>query len=325
VMVDCAGSEGETAFTQEFKAMVDQQTLMARRLEAGTINTGLSQLQIIFNQLKQKGELSKAISNGLRRVLHPYINTRTYLSVLFTLSPSVNNAKATESTLKFAVTAGMVKVKPVAVKGKVNWEMLVNELRSHVERQEKVIEDNNDTIEDLERQIVKTKEAIERSKSGLPINPKKDKGLKVSIDQVDQAYDTGGLLQPYSGSPRTHPTQMDDEVATALMDVLDDSIMDLMNELDEEFRDELQKEKELEKKQEQERAKHEQQLSQLGVQRRGRHRTETAEENAEAMKIAIDVHNQHTRMASKMDFAKKHVEKQFKQTESEYKKLKKFS
>jgi len=148
----------------------------------------------------------------------------------------------------------------------------------------------------------------------------------VNVEQVEQAYDTGGLVQEYAGSPRTQPTQMDDQVATALMGVLDDSIMDLMNELDDEFRDELQKEKELEKKQEQERAKHEQQLSQLGVQRRGagRHRTETAEENAEAMKIAIDVHNQHTRMASKIDFAKKHVEKQFKQTEQEYKELKLF-
>jgi len=66
-------------------------------------------------------------------------------------------------------------------------------------------------------------------------------------------------------------------------------------------------------------------LSQLGVQRRGRHRTETAEENAEAMKIAIDVYNQHTKMpAQKIDFARRHVEKQFQQTENEYKKLKNF-
>ncbi|ETO17765.1 hypothetical protein RFI_19552 [Reticulomyxa filosa] len=322
VMVDCAGSEGETAFTPEFKAMVDQQTLMARRLEAGTINTGLSQLQVVFNQLKQKGELSKAIGNGLRRVLHPYINTRTYLSVLFTLSPSINNAKATESTLKFAVTAGMVKVKPVAMKGKVNWECWSTNCEVMWKDKKKVIEDNNETIADLERQIARTKEAIERAKSGLPVKPKKQ--LKVKVEEVEKSYDTGGLVQDNVGSPRTQPVQMDDQVATALMEVLDDSIMDLMNELDEEFRDELQKEKELEKKQEQERAKHEQQLSQMGVQRRGRHRTQTVEENAEAMKIAIDVYNEHSRMASKINFAKKNVEKQFKQTEEEYKKLKAF-
>ena len=47
VMVDCAGSEGETAFTAEFKAAVTQQVLLCRRLEAGTINTGLSQLQVL--------------------------------------------------------------------------------------------------------------------------------------------------------------------------------------------------------------------------------------------------------------------------------------
>ena len=51
----------------------------------------------------------KTIGYGLRCVLYPYINTRTYLCVFFTLSPSVDNAKATESALKFAVTACMVK------------------------------------------------------------------------------------------------------------------------------------------------------------------------------------------------------------------------
>jgi len=73
--------------------------------------------------------------------------------------------------------------------------------------------------------------------------------LKIGVEQVQQAYDTGGLVQDVAstGSPRTQPTQMDEKVATALMGVLDDSIMDLMNELDDEFRDELQKEKELEK------------------------------------------------------------------------------
>ncbi|ETO22782.1 hypothetical protein RFI_14411 [Reticulomyxa filosa] len=43
------------------------------------------------------------------------------------------------------------------------------------------------------------------------------------------------------------------------------------------------------------------------------------------MKTAIDTYNQHTRTKSKKeDFAKRHVEKQFKQTEEEYKKLKVF-
>eukprot|EP01084_Bolivina_argentea_P015145 28328_1 len=91
IMVDCAGSEGETAFTPAFRAMVSDQVLLCRRLEAGTINTGLSQLQVVFNELRFKGKISNTVGIGLRRVLHPFIDTKTFLSVLFCLSPSVNN------------------------------------------------------------------------------------------------------------------------------------------------------------------------------------------------------------------------------------------
>lgn len=166
VMVDCAGSEGESAFTPDFIAMIDKATLMARRLEAGCINTGLSALQIIFNELRVKNQLSATVGNGLRRVLHPYINTQTYLSVLFTLSPSANNARSTESTLKFAVTAGMVKVKPVATKRAVNLEQLVAELREHIAQQEKIMNDNTEKIEELNRDIEYAKNPRGRRKGG---------------------------------------------------------------------------------------------------------------------------------------------------------------
>merc|ERR1719192_269166 len=167
VMVDCAGSEGETAFTPEFKAAVTPQVLLCRRLEAGTINTGLSQLQVIFSELRAKGKITQTVGNGLRRVLHPFINTKTYLSVLFTLSPSVNNAKATESTLKFAVTAGMVKVKPIQTKGKVNFKSLVAELKAHIEKQEKVIDDNNRQLENIMRMHNKIRMEIDDAKRGI--------------------------------------------------------------------------------------------------------------------------------------------------------------
>merc|ERR1712113_823575 len=163
VMVDCAGSEGETAFTPEFRARVTPQVLLCRRLEAGTINTGLSQLQVICNELRKRGKLTKTVGNGLRRVLHPFIDTKTYLSVLFTLSPSVNNAKATESTLKFAVAAGMVKVKPIQTKGKVNFKSLVAELKAHIEQQEQEIDNNNNKIEAIRRQQNRTQLAIEQA------------------------------------------------------------------------------------------------------------------------------------------------------------------
>jgi len=153
VMVDCAGSEGESAFTPDFIEAVDKTTLMARRLEAGCINTGLSQLQIIFNELRYKGILSNMVGNGLRRVLHPYINTKTFLSVLFTFSPSVNNAKATESTLKFAVTAGMVKVKPVKAELALDFEKLVAQLRQLIEENDKLVDTQNDKITDLQAEL----------------------------------------------------------------------------------------------------------------------------------------------------------------------------
>eukprot|EP01083_Nonionella_stella_P071267 191318_1 len=146
LFLDCAGSEGETAFTPEFCASVDKTTLMARRLEAGCINTGLSGLQIIFNELRVKGKLSKMLGNGLRRVLHPFINTKTFLAVIFTFSPSVNNSKATESTLKFAVTAGMVKVSPVKAELSMNIDKLAQRLRKTIEENEKIIAEQEDKI-----------------------------------------------------------------------------------------------------------------------------------------------------------------------------------
>merc|ERR1719203_2695090 len=120
------------------------------------------------------GKLSNTVGNGLRRVLHPFIDTKTYLSVLFALSPSVNNAKATESTLKFAVAAGMVKVKPIATKGKVNFKTLAAELRAHIDHQEQLIDENNRSLENNMRMQNKIRYEIEQKKKG--INPSSNGG-----------------------------------------------------------------------------------------------------------------------------------------------------
>merc|ERR1712130_922334 len=122
----------------------------------------------ICNELRVKGKLTATVGNGLRRVLHPFIDTKTFLSVLFTLSPSVNNAKSTESTLKFAVAAGMVKVKPIATKGKVNFKTLAAELRAHIEKQEQVIDENNRQLENIMRMQNKLRREIEVAKKGGP-------------------------------------------------------------------------------------------------------------------------------------------------------------
>jgi len=153
VIVDLAGSEGETAFTPEFKRKVDPSTLMARRLEAGVINTGLGQLQIIFNELKVKRRLSGMRGVGLRRVLHPYINTKCVMTVLFCISPSKINLRSTVATLKFAVQAGMVKVKPVKEAVVTNWPLLVKGLKEMIAALNGDIDDREKTIRLQEKEI----------------------------------------------------------------------------------------------------------------------------------------------------------------------------
>ena len=77
-------------------------------------------------------EVSQNVGISLRPVLHP-------VSVLFELSPSViirdrasaTNQKTTESTSKFAVTASMVKVKPMQKNGVLDFDSIVKEIREH--------------------------------------------------------------------------------------------------------------------------------------------------------------------------------------------------
>merc|ERR1711920_37511 len=150
------------AFTPEFKARVDPSTLMARRLEAGVINTGLSQLQIIFNELKVKGRLSKMEGVGLRRVLHPYINAKCVLSVLFCISPSQVNLRSTVATLKFAVQAGMVTVKPVKEATVTNWPLLVKGLKEMLANLNKDIDDREQTIAEQEAENNRLRDELEK-------------------------------------------------------------------------------------------------------------------------------------------------------------------
>jgi len=160
VVVDLAGSEGESAITKEFIAKNNPTTVMVRRLEAGCINAGLCQLQLIFSELKRRGKLSKVVGNGLRRLLHPFINTNTHISVLFTVAPTIKNSPITDSTLKFAVQAGMVKVKPIAAGAKKNIKALVKKLEKTCAEQETLLsqyvedlEDKSGYIQELENQV----------------------------------------------------------------------------------------------------------------------------------------------------------------------------
>lgn len=239
-MVDLAGSEGESAFTPEFVKKVDPPTLMARRLEAGCINTGLSQLQVVFNELKVKGKLTKSKGTGLRRILHAYINQNCMISVMFTLSPAFTNRTTTESTLKFAVQAGMVKVKPVKAKAQVNFKALVADLQKHVKEQEELIEKLNDDIEklndekhDLTFKVSRLEEKLEYAQSSGGgggdndgDNDGKKKGVKFSEEdeaKAKEVEDQRRALQK-RGFKRTK-TIMPDKLQSQLLllnDVQDD-------------------------------------------------------------------------------------------------------
>jgi len=153
VVADLAGSEGESAITKEFVQNNNPTTVMVRRLEAGCINAGLCQLQLIFAELRKRQKLSRVVGNGLRRLLHPFINTNTHISVLFTVAPTKTNATITESTLKFAVQAGMVKVKPVASVSKKNIKKLLKELENTVSQQEGIINQKDVELEEKDEQI----------------------------------------------------------------------------------------------------------------------------------------------------------------------------
>lgn len=175
IVADLAGSEGESAITKEFVEKNNPTTVMVRRLEAGCINAGLCQLQLIFAELKKRSKLSSVVGNGLRRLLHPFINTNTHISVLFTVAPTKTNATITESTLKFAVQAGMVKVQPVAAAAKKNLKKMLGQLEQTVQDQEQIIaqkdaelEEKDEQIEELEVQLEHLQDDNERLRAGLP-------------------------------------------------------------------------------------------------------------------------------------------------------------
>jgi len=165
ICVDLAGSEGETSLTGDFAKKATSATITARRLEAGCINTGLSQLQVIFGELASKGKLGNSQGNGLRRILHPFINNQTFLSVIFCLSPSRVNNSSTIATLKFASRACKIKTKPVKAAKKTSLKQLKHIL---MEREEQ-IEDLHGDLQDLERDLDISSENFHNVKDQLNV------------------------------------------------------------------------------------------------------------------------------------------------------------
>jgi len=167
VICDLAGSEGESSLTPQFVKENSSAVIMIRKLEAGCINIGLTQLQLIFSELRRKHKLSKSVGSGLRRILHPFLNVHTAISVLFAVSPTISNSTITEGTLKFAVQANKVKVQLVAAKSKQNLSKMIKNLEGKITELENVCERRINEIHDRDMAILEIQNEIERHQQRL--------------------------------------------------------------------------------------------------------------------------------------------------------------
>ncbi|ETO20860.1 Kinesin motor domain containing protein, partial [Reticulomyxa filosa] len=162
IVLDLAGSEGESALTDDFTKEMNESEVTDRRLEAWCyvlfvfyicINHGLSEVQEIFKEMRTR-KLRKTVGSGLRRTLYQYLNVNMFISVLFTLSPSMDNSKPTMSTLRFAETASLVKVTPMRAKTKLNKDLLIQQLQEYLDKLQGVISSQKTAILQLQEEVL---------------------------------------------------------------------------------------------------------------------------------------------------------------------------
>eukprot|EP00487_Bulimina_marginata_P009182 TRINITY_DN3539_c0_g1_i1.p1 TRINITY_DN3539_c0_g1~~TRINITY_DN3539_c0_g1_i1.p1 ORF type:complete len:225 (+),score=30.72 TRINITY_DN3539_c0_g1_i1:275-949(+) len=204
----------------------------------------------------------------------------------------------------------MVKVKPIATKGKVNFKTLAAELRAHIEKQEEVIDDNNRQIENIMRmqnklryEIQKCREESKPWRGGggddmkLPDGmQKKTRKIKVVTEDGDEVSDEedyyidddGKEINPppeviaaaqggADGYNPMTPAVMDDETSDAVQQVLsglDDTQTAFMKGLGNDFLEQM--------------AQESISTDKTAGNKGGRHRTVTMEENDEALKLAME-------------------------------------
>jgi len=153
---------------------------------------------------------------------------------MFTLSPAFTNRTTTESTLKFAVQAGMVKVKPVKAKAKVNYKTLVAELQKHVKEQEELIEKLNDDIErindknaDLELKVKQLSAKVDAigNNNDVDVDDKETSlGVSISFNDADIEKNRKALLKK-TGFKR-QKTEMSDILTENLEEYNDVCMLD---------------------------------------------------------------------------------------------------
>jgi len=160
VFCDLAGSEGESALTEEFRRTVSAADFRARGMEAACICTGLTDLGIIFDDMRKHGRMGGSAGIGLRRIIHPYMGTNSVVSVMFTMSPAAENNKATTSTLNTALQTAKIKLKVVKAATKVNATKRIAML-------EEETKDYKTTIEDLQSEISRLQNQKKRRKRSI--------------------------------------------------------------------------------------------------------------------------------------------------------------
>jgi len=184
IVSDLAGSEGESALTGDAVKGMAPESLTARRLEAGCINTGLSDLQGMFGEIKRMKKLTASVGSGLRRCLHPFVNNKTFISVLFCLSPARANSTTTESTLKFATRVCSIKATPLKVKKVKNWNAIVAELEASLREKDERMETSLEKSQSLKQKIVKIFWELESNSKGL--------GKEIFSKTMDAAGESDG-------------------------------------------------------------------------------------------------------------------------------------
>lgn len=137
------------------------------------------------------------------------------LAVLFCISPSKVNKRATVATLKFAVQAGMVKVKPVKEAVYTDWPLLVKGLKEMIEALNGDIDDREKTIRDQE-------EEIKRLMADRDGNKGSADGSETSSNQA-------------AGRKKRRHMRERSVLPTALVTMLGDAQDDVEKEADDEF------------------------------------------------------------------------------------------
>jgi len=214
----------------------------------------------------------------------------------------------TESTLKFAVTAGMVKVKPIVTKGKVNFKSLVAELKAHIEQQEQRIDGNNNKIEALRRQQNLTTMAVENhnnpNSGGNGGQVEQTRMVKVQREVVNDDGEVEVIdeyeKQTYyvdakdakkgkqASNDEYKASELDDESTQAVMEVLDDETKALLGSFSDDFQSMVASQK--------------LQSDKHGMQAL---QTITQEENEEAMRLALEQYAKLTAPWQKEAFIKR--------------------